>query len=154
VSLDPARTGEALLATAGELHRIWRSARAELRPDVFPGLADGAVGALLDAAARALAAGGADPEAIYAGVGAVVRIDPRDRPWSEAEVANEWRLAREVLRATCAALDAAAPARDLLVAAAEAGARGAAALVSGRGPAAILVVAQRSGFAPPRRSER
>lgn len=151
MSLDPVHAGEALQATAGELHRIWRAARAQVRPQVFPGLADDATGRLLDRAAEALLEGAEDARAPYRHLGAIVRLDPRHPDSSEAEIETEWRLLAEVLRATCEALDAGDATRDFLARAVEAAREGASELVRGNGPPGILRVQQLSGFAPPRR---
>jgi hypothetical protein len=151
VSLSPARTGEALLVTAGELLRIWRSARAQVRPDIFPGLADAAVGAFLERAARALGAGGADPAAIYAGLVAPIHVDPRDPHRSAREIETEWRLLGEVLRATCEALGADEDSRAALARAIQVARERTEDLVAGRGPRGMVRVARLAGFVPPRR---
>lgn len=151
MSLDLARTGEALLATSSELHRIWRSARAQIRPNVFPGLLDEAVGAFLERAGRWLEAGAGDPAEPYRRIAGVVRVDALDRRWSASEIDTEWRLAGEVLKATCDALDAGKDARDLLARAIDVAREGADDLARGRGPEGIMVLGQLSGFRPQRR---
>ena len=151
MSFDLPHTGEALIATAGELVRIWRSARAQVRPRTFPGLADGLVETVFRRAAQALSAGGGDPEAPYRGAVALVRVDPRDRDASAAEIATEWRLLGEVLRVTGDALGFEPAPRAYLAGAVEAARADAKDLVEGRGPEGVLVVAQLSGFEPPRK---
>ena len=151
MSLDHRRTGEALLATSGELLRIWRSARAQVRPGVFPGLADGLVAAVLERAAQRLTSGGGDPADPYRGAVALVRVDPRVRSVSAEEIDTEWRVLGEVLRATCDALDVADAPRRFLANVVEVARADAEALAEGRGPAGVLVVGQVSGFEPPRK---
>ena len=151
MSLDPVHAGEALQATAGELHRIWRAARAQVRPRVFPGLADDAAGRLLDRAARALLEGALDTGDPYRELAAFVRLDPRHPDASGAELDTEWRLLGEVLRATCEALDAGDEAREFLARAVETAREGVTDLMGGRGPAGVVRVLQLSGFEPPRR---
>jgi hypothetical protein len=152
LSLDLRHTGEALLATSGELLRIWRSARTQVRPRTFPGLADGLVAAVLERAARSLASGGGgDPEAPYRGAVALVRVDPRVPSVMAEEIDTEWRLLGEVLRATCDALDVEDAPRRFLADAVKVARADAEALVEGRGPGGVLVVGQLSGFAPPQK---
>lgn len=151
MKLDLRRTGEALLATAGELERIWRSARAQVRPRTFPGLADGIVPVVLERAARALSEGGGDPDTPYRGAVGLARMDPRDREGAVEEIETEWRLLGEVLRVTGDALGFEESPRKWLARAVETARVGARALVEGRGPAGVLVVAQLSGFEPPRK---
>lgn len=151
MSLDLLRSGEALLATAGELVRIWRSARTQVRPRTFPGLADAVVETTLQRAARAMAGGGGDPQEPYRGAVALARVDPRDREGSAEEIDTEWRLLGEVLRITGDALGFEPAPRAWLGQAVEAGRAGARALAEGRGPRGVLVVGQLSGFEPPRK---
>ncbi|HSN92678.1 MAG TPA: hypothetical protein VLS93_15715 [Anaeromyxobacteraceae bacterium] len=151
MSLDLRRSGEALLATSGELLRIWRAARAEVRPGVFPGLADGLVAAVLERAAQRLSAGGGDAADPYRGAVALVRADPRVPAISAEEIETEWRVLAAVLRAVCDALDVEEEPRAFLARVVEVARADAEALAHGRGPAGVLVVGQLSGFEPPRK---
>jgi len=147
VRLDTRRTGEAIAAAAGHLARIWRQARAEAWPAVFPGVLDGVVEPFLARVGEALATG-QDPAAVWQGLVGIARLDRAQDGRAEEAMHGEWRLLGEVLAAAAEALGADAESADLAARAVEEGRRGTAALREGPRPAGVLVVRLLSGLRP------
>jgi hypothetical protein len=94
--------GEVLTVQAGEMLRIWRLARHSMRGDVLPGCSDGpletffgALGPLLTTQAR--------PGAVVGELWGLLRLPPQGGP---ELIAEEWEVARQVLRAACDSLGA------------------------------------------------
>lgn len=139
VTLGAGRAGEALAMAASELARIWRSARAEARPGVFPGLADGLVASFVTVAGEALVRGTA-PEDVYPRLEGVVRLDPARIGRAEEELRAEWRLLGEVLAAACDALEAGPDATDRVARAVEHSRRALERVREGPLPAGVLRV--------------
>ena len=69
--LGPEKVGFFVRQHRDELTRIWRMARAEARPEVFPGLLDDVVGSFFETCADLLSRGAA-PEEVWAGVAGLV----------------------------------------------------------------------------------
>lgn len=144
--LGPAQVGQFLCWQGDELVRIWRLARASARPEVFPGLLDGAVAAFFERAGELLQ-GGAAPEEVWRGLGGLVRWPPAVAP---AELEVEWGVVEEVLAATCDSVNAAPEVRAWLVAAAGACRGGMAHLREpGAAPAGVVAAVVFSSVAPP-----
>jgi hypothetical protein len=101
VSLDVRRAGEALRAAAGDLVRLWRSARCAAGETAFAGALDGVMEEFLERVAEALLHD-TPPEAVWSGTGGVVRIPPGTG--GTARVEAEWRLAGGVLASAGQAL--------------------------------------------------
>jgi len=139
VNLDLRRSGDALAASAPDLARAWRGARAPARPGCFPGLLDGLIEPLLALAADGLAAGG-DPAAPWAAAVGVVRVDARDRRRTLGELDAEWDVLEQVLRAACDALGAGEDVRGWISRALVISRAGSWTLLAGGGPRGILVV--------------
>jgi hypothetical protein len=138
VTLDARRAGDALSASAVDLARVWRAARAAARPEAFPGLLDGVVETFLAAAGLALA-GGRDPALVWPATAGIVRL-PADERRTRAELDAEWDLLEDVLAAALRALDADDGALEWMrraVVLARAGARG---LGTPGGPPGVLAV--------------
>jgi hypothetical protein len=95
--LGPEKVGFFVRQHRDELTRIWRMARAEARPEVFPGLLDDVVGSFFETCA-ALLSRGAAPEEVWAGVAGLVRWQPELAP---RELDAEWEVAADVLAAAC-----------------------------------------------------
>jgi hypothetical protein len=151
VSLDVRRTGEALAAAGLDLARVWRSARASERPDVFPGLLDGLIEPFLARAAEALAEG-RHPALLWPSLAGAVRVQASDPRRSREELDAEWELVERVLHAACQALDADDEAREWVrraIAICRAGARR---LPEREGAPGILCVRTFSELAPRRRA--
>jgi hypothetical protein len=147
VTVDLRRTGEAIGAAAGELTRIWRSARLEALPELFPGTLDGVVEPFVTAVGDALVLG-QEPEEIWGRLVGTVRAD-RAAPGGLRETWRaEWGLLAAVLAATCDALEAQADAVDRVARAVEGARRGTEALLAGEGPDGVLVVWTLGGFRP------
>jgi hypothetical protein len=100
--LGPEEMAEVLQVQAGEMHRIWRLARHSIQPDLLPGLSDAVMDSFFAALGPALARGAA-PEAPVAALRGVLRIPPAG---GDAVLAEEWAVARQVLRAACESLGA------------------------------------------------
>jgi hypothetical protein len=147
VRLDPRRTGEAIAAASGDLARIWRAARLEARPDVFPGALDGLVEDFVANVGQALVLGRTPREAWDRTEG-VVRIDRAAEARAEGELTAEWRLLGEVLAAACDTLDTDPAAADQVAQTVEEGRRGTEGLREGRGSRELVVVLLLSGFRP------
>ena len=144
------RAGEGIAASAGELARLWRATRAQARPDVWPGLMDGLVDELFLRTGEALAAGG-DPARVFPSLAGLVRIDPRERDRSRAELDAEWDVAERVLEAACDALAAGEEVRLWLSKAVVVGRAYTRRLDRGGGPRGIVVAWLLSGLAAARR---
>lgn len=141
------RAGEALAQAAAELARIWRAARLEAPPEVFPGALDGVVESLVAAVGEALVMGRSPADAWGRAEG-VVRVDP-DPARTDATFRAEIRLVGEVLASACEALRASAEVTDFVAQAVEATRQALEALVDGgRPPAGVLVVTLASRFRP------
>ncbi|HUL58135.1 MAG TPA: hypothetical protein VLU43_02605 [Anaeromyxobacteraceae bacterium] len=145
MSLDALQLADVLRSSGAELARIWRSARAEARRGVAPGLLDGVVSAFLEGVAFMLEADG-EPAAAWRDAVGVVRFDARDRPRSAAEIDAEWTILGAVLDAACEALEADPGPRAQLAAAVAAGRAGVTDLVAGRGPRGVLALPVLSGM--------
>lgn len=102
--LGPQEMAEVLTVQAGEMLRIWRLARAAIQPDMLPGLADGPLESFF-AALGPLLGRGARPGEVGPLLRGVVRLPPGG---ATAPLAEEWDVARQVLRAACESLGAAA----------------------------------------------
>lgn len=100
--LGPEEMAEVLQVQAGEMHRIWRLARHSIQPDLLPGLADAVMESFFGALGRLLARGAAPEEAVTELRG-VLRVPLQG---VEAILAEEWAVARQVLRAACESLGA------------------------------------------------
>lgn len=137
VTTGRAALGRALLRAAPDLARVWRLARRQSRPRVFPGLLDGVVRGFLEAAGRALAGGDA-PEQAWAATAGMVRLGPAG---AEDELTAEWALLMEVLAAACESYRADPEVGEWLARAVAAGERATATLSAGaKAPPAVLVV--------------
>ncbi len=152
MSLGAAQTAAAIRAASAELARIWRQARLQARAGVFPGLIEGVVPDFLDRAAAALETG-ADPATVWAATTGAVRVDPRERRRSAAEIEAEWTIFGAVLDAVCEALSTDAAVRERLAAAVASARAGAADIAEGRGPNGVVVALALSGTGPARRME-
>jgi len=96
---------EVLSVQAGEMLRIWRLARHSIQPETLPGLADDALESFFAALGPALARGA--PAAEVAGaLAGLVRLPPGP---VDGAIAEEWDVARQVLRAACESLGAPEP---------------------------------------------
>jgi hypothetical protein len=146
VRLDARQTGEAIAAASDDLTRIWRAARLEARPDVFPGALDGVVADFVANVGEALLLG-REPRDVWARTEGVLRVDPAEGLTNE-ELATEWRLVGEVLGAACEALDADPASADLVARTVEEGRRGTASLRAGGEAHGVVVVRLLSGFRP------
>ncbi|BDG02786.1 hypothetical protein [Anaeromyxobacter oryzae] len=146
MSLDGRRAGEALATAASELTRIWRAARAEASPDVFPGLSDGLVERFVAGLGEALVLG-RPAEDVWARAEGVVRLDPAASGLAEDELRAEWRLVGEVIAAACDALEAGPEVTDVAARAVEL-ARGGLESIRGGGPPAIVRVVSFSPLRP------
>jgi hypothetical protein len=147
MTLDVRRTGEAIGAAAAELTRIWRAARLEARPDLFPGTLDAVVEPFIAGVGEALVLG-REPEEVWGGLTGVVRADGRAPGGAEDLWLAEWRLLAEVLAAACEALQAPADVPDQVARAVEEARRGTEDLLEGAGPDGVLVVWTLGGFRP------
>jgi hypothetical protein len=94
--------GEVLTVQAGEMLRIWRLARHSMRGDILPGLSDGPMEAFFGALGPLLTTQ-AQPAAVVGELWGLLRLPPG----GGAElIAEEWQVARQVLRAACESLGA------------------------------------------------
>jgi hypothetical protein len=148
--LDLRRSGDAIAATALDLARVWRGARAATRRDWFPGVLDGAIEGFF-ALAGAYLAEGRDAEEVWPATAGVVRVDAHDKRRSRAELDAEWDLAEQVLQAACQALSAGDEVTDWMARAIALARGGRRKLLAGEGPAGIVVVRTFSGATPPAR---
>jgi hypothetical protein len=144
VSAGPREAGEAIAAAAGELTRIWRAARAQARPGVFPGASDGLVERFVGGLGEALVHGRPAEEA-WARLDGVVRLDPAAEGEAEEELRAEWRILGEVLAAACDALRASPEVVDAAARAVEA-ARHGLERIRTEAPPGVLRLAWRSPF--------
>jgi hypothetical protein len=136
---------EVLSVQADEMLRIWRLARHSIQPDMLPGLSDGALESFFAALGPLLARGGRSEE-VALDLRGTLRLPPGG---ADAAIAEEWEVARQVLRAACESLGAAEPLAQWLDAAANAGC--AAVLSAARGepgaPPDLLILWVFSGLA-------
>ncbi len=139
MTLDLRRSGDALSAAAGELARVWRTARAAARPGCFPGLLDGIIEPFFAVTAEALAEE-RDPALVWMSLTGVVRVDARDRGRTLDELDAEWDAAEGVFRAACSALDAGDAVTGWISRAVVIARADSRTLLVGRGPRGILVV--------------
>jgi hypothetical protein len=145
--------GEAIALAAEALARIWRSARVEAPPEVFPGAIDGVVASFVAAVGEALVMGRVPAEA-WARTEGLVRLDPR-RETTEAALDAEARLVGEVLASTCEALHAPAEVADFAARATEALRQALAGLLADAAPPpGVVTVTVLSGFRPRGASRR
>jgi len=145
VTLDLRHSGEALRAVAGDLARVWRASRYVGEATAFPGFLDGVVEEFLERVAEAMLLG-RSPEEAWSSTRGVVRIPPAGR--ASAELLAEWRLAGEVLRSACEALQVVREAALGAERAVSVAMEGVDHLVASRGPPGILAVRQLGGFRP------
>jgi hypothetical protein len=94
--------GEVLSVQAGEMLRIWRLARRSIQPDTLPGLSDGALESFF-AALGPLLARGAGPAEVTGALRGTLRLPSGS---ADGAIAEEWEVARQVLRAACESLGA------------------------------------------------
>jgi hypothetical protein len=153
VTKSARRAGDALVRASGELVRIWRSARAQDRPAVFPGLLDGLLPDFFLRAADGLGAG-RDPALVWTECEGIVRLDPRDLDRSREELDAEWDLAEQVLVSACEALEAGDAASEWLARAIVIARTGSRTLDARSGPEGVAVVWWLSGFRGVRRPAR
>jgi len=100
--LGPMEMAEVLSVQSGEMLRIWRLARHTVQPEMLPGLADGALASFFSALGPMLARGAQPAEAAGALTG-TLRLPPEG---ANGTLAEEWDVARQVLRAACESLGA------------------------------------------------
>jgi hypothetical protein len=144
---DAREAGEAIALAAEALARIWRSARVEAPPDVFPGALDGVVASFVAAVGEALVMGRAPADA-WARTEGIVRLDPH-RGTTETAFDVEARLVAEVLASTCETLEAPAEVTDFAARATEALRQALAGLLAGgTPPVGVVTVTLLSGFRP------
>ncbi len=139
MTLDAHGAGDAIAASAAELARLWRSARASVRPAPFPGYLDGLVEPFFVLVGEGLAEGH-DPALLWPAAVGVVRIDGRDARRTRAELDAEWDLAEQVLNAACRTLDASDAAREWISRAVVIARSGSRTLSAGGGPRGIVTV--------------
>jgi len=144
VTLEVHRAGDALAASADELARMWRSARAAARPDQLPGSLDGLIESFFVLVGEGLATG-RDPVLLWPAAVGVVRVDGRDARRTRSELDAEWDLAEQVLQAACQTLDAGDAAREWISRAVVIARTGSRMLPEGGGPRGILTVRMLSG---------
>jgi hypothetical protein len=144
--LDAGKVALFVCQQRDQLTRIWRLARAEARPGVFPGLLDGVVEGFFDVVAEQLDAS-APPEAPWQALRGVVRWPP---PLAPGELTEEWSVLREVLGAACESVNAAPAVAAWLAAAVAACEAGTAALADDRagGPPGIVTALVYSSVEP------
>jgi hypothetical protein len=140
------KAGDAIVISAGELTRLWRSTRAHASPDVWPGLLDGIANDLFLRLGEGLAEG-RDPALVWPDLVGIVRIDPLDRARSRVEIEAEWNVAEAVLAKACDALETGADVREWLARALAVARAGSRTLGEGGGPRGILVVWWIAGLA-------
>ncbi len=85
MTLEARRAGDAIARSAGDLARVWRAARLQARPDVFPGLLDAVVQDFFARAGELLAAG-RDPALVWPSTVGLARLDPRARDRGREEI--------------------------------------------------------------------
>ncbi len=146
--LGPDKVAFFLRQHRDELARIWRTARASARPEIFPGLLDDVVPSFFDASGELLPAGHA-PEGVWDALQGLVRWPPT---LAAAEVKTEWTLLAEVIAAACESVHCDRSAADWLRRAAEACREGMDAAVHGRTrtPRGIVIAVVYSPFVPRR----
>lgn len=94
--------GEVLTVQASEMLRIWRLARHGMRGDLLPGLSDGPLEAFFGALGPLLTTQ-AQPGAVAGELWGLLRLPPGG---GTEIIAEEWQVARQVLRAACESLGA------------------------------------------------
>ena len=149
MTLGPKRSGEVLRAASGDLLRVWRATRYTSGAPIFPGLLDGVMEEFLWRVAEALLHQ-EPPAGAWPSTRGVVRLVPGQV--AAATLADEWRLAGDVLTAACEALGVSSEAAGLVRSAVESAAGAIEPLLGGKGPAGVLVLRQLGGFR--RRGER
>jgi hypothetical protein len=150
VSLDARRSGDAIAESSGDLARLWRSAIAHSRPQVWPGLLDGIAEDMFLRAGESLAAG-RDPALLWPEILGVIRLDARDADRSRAELESEWDVFASVLASACDALSSGDEVREWLARAVAAARAGARTLEQDRGRRGLLVVWWLPAIPPARR---
>ncbi len=145
MTLEARRAGDAIAASAGEVTRVWRSARLQARPGAFPGLLDSVMQDFFTRAGEGLAAG-RDPALTWPSTTGVVRLDPNALDRSREEIEAEWDIAATVLASTCVALGAGEAAAEWLERAIVLARTGSRALERRGGPRGILVAWALSGL--------
>jgi hypothetical protein len=140
------RAGEAIATAAAQLTSIWRAARSEARPDVFPGLSDAVVERFVAGLGEALVLR-REPEEVWARAEGVLRLDLPAAGHADDELRAEWRLVGEVIAAACDALDAGPGVADFAARAVEAARHGIEA-VRERVPPGVVVVVVLSSLRP------
>lgn len=145
MTLDLRRSGEALRAAAGDLVRVWRATRYTSGAPVFPGLLDGIMEEFLERVAEALLMG-KRPEDVWPSTRGIVRVVSRKR--SLSLLADEWRLAGDVLQSACDALEVAPEAAEAVRRAMASAVSGIDSLATGHGPEGVLTIRQLDGFRP------
>jgi hypothetical protein len=144
MTLGVKRSGEALRAAAGDLAHVWRAARFASGAPVFPGLLDGVMQEFLERVAEGLLLG-LPPGEAWPSTRGVVRLPASN---GAAVLAEEWRTARDVLLSACEALEVSGEAAEAVQKEIDAAARAIEPLLSGHGPAGVLVLRQLAGFRP------
>jgi hypothetical protein len=130
VTLTAHQAGPALSVSGEEAVRLWRAARRQAQPAIFPGYLDGLVEPFVRAVGAALAAGGV-PEDVWGALEGIARFPPEGaRPVHEVE----WIIAGELVAAVADALKAEPEARHFAVAAARACWEATRALAEAKGP--------------------
>jgi len=137
--LGPAQMAEVLTVQSSEMLRIWRMARSTTVPEVLPGLCDGPLASFFDLLGPMLARGAA-PAEIPPSLSGLLRLPAEGGP---ERVEDEWRIARQVLRAACDSLGASKPVEAWLDEAAAAGQAAAVRVARGEAEALPRVVVVR-----------
>ncbi len=140
------RAGDAIARAAPDLARIWRGARRQARPQVFPGLIDGIVEDFFARAGEALG-DGRDPALVWPQTVGTMRVDPRAIFRSLDEIEVECDLAQEVLASAARALGAGPEATEWLARAVVIARNGARTVHAGLGPPGVVLVWAVSGLA-------
>lgn len=143
MTLGVRRSGEALRAAAGDLARVWRATRYTSGAPEFPGLLDGVMEEFLERVAEALLLQ-QPPEGVWPATRGVVRLLRGEE--AATTLAEEWRLASDVLLSACEALEVSPEAADAVRKAIETAAAGIEPLLAGKGPDGVVVLRQLGGF--------
>ncbi|HET7825023.1 MAG TPA: hypothetical protein VFK90_06800 [Anaeromyxobacter sp.] len=131
--------GEAIVASAPDLARLWRATRLQGRRRLLPGLLDGIVADVLVRAGEGLAAGD-DPALAWSRIAGVVRLEARERARSRVELEADWDALESVFRGACEALAAGDEVKAWIAQALAAARAGARTLGEAGGPPGIVVV--------------
>jgi len=151
VTLEARRAGDAIARSAGDLARIWRASRVQLRSVHFPGLLDGLVEDFFARAGEALGAG-RDPALVWPATTGLLRLDPRDVARSHAQIDAEWDLAAGVLDSACESLDAGEAAAEWIARAVLVARSGSRTLERGGAPEGVAIAWLLSKVRPPART--